>query len=368
MKLFSSLSRRLPVISYVAILLLFASVVSSADEEEPATCKNDDANDGSCENPITTAGPKPTTNKRRPPPNTPISAIFQNLSSHRVDVHFDDGRFGKVVGTADSGHELQISTFVNHRFFVTLHGVREGLVDPKTDEQYFFTITNENNDDGKQTFTIPKTAAPSTTLCKDRYPVCVHEAARGECTRNPGWMIVNCCKSCDDTEGYGYLIDSDVRCDPKRLNSTVPAWKSGSLDEVFTKWATEEEYKQYEPVVVSSPDMGGPWIMTFDNFLDDFEVEQLLHGASYGEGFQRSTDQGKIISGSGEMVKVTSKTRTSSNAWCRTECENLPGVKRVTDRIEEVRVGCYARCCICVHIMCICTRQYIHIGFLSCLA
>ena len=149
---------------------------------------------------------------------------------------------------------------------------------------------------------------------------------------------MNCCKSCDDTEGYGYLIDSDVRCDPKRLNSTVPAWKSGSLDELFTKWATEEEYKQYEPVVVSSPDTGGPWIMTFDNFLDDFEVEQLLHGASYGEGFQRSTDQGKIISGSGEMVKVTSKTRTSSNAWCRTECENLPGVKRVTDRIEEVRV------------------------------
>lgn len=85
----------------------------------------------------------------------------------------------------------------------------------------------------------------------------------------------------------------------------------------------------------SSPDTtDGPWIMTFDNFLDDFEVEQLLHGASYGEGFQRSSDCGKIILASGEMVKVTSKTRTSSNAWCRTECENLPGVKRV----EEVRV------------------------------
>ena len=37
--------------------------------------------------------------------------------------------------------------------------------------------------------------------------------------------------------------------------------------------------------------------MTFDNFLDDFEVEQLLYGASYGEGFQRSTDQSTIISG-----------------------------------------------------------------------
>lgn len=346
MKLFSSLSRLL-IILYVAILLLLlaTSLVSSSAEEEAATCKNDDANDGSCEattneNQAATAGPKPTTNKRQPP-NTPISAIFQNLSPHRADIHYDDGRFGKVVGTADSGNEIQISTFVNHRFFVTLHGVREGLVDPETDEQYFFTITNENNE-GRQTFIIPKTAAPSTTLCKDRYPVCVHEAARGECTRNPGWMIVNCCKSCDEKEGYGYLIDSEVRCDPKRLNSTMPAWKSGSLNQVFKKWATAEQYKQYEPVVISSPDTGGPWIMTFDNFLDDFEVEQLLHGASYGEGFKRSTDQGKIISGSGEMVKVTSKTRTSSNAWCRTECENLPGVKRVTDRIEEVRVVLYA--------------------------
>ena len=27
-----------------------------------------------------------------------------------------------------------------------------------------------------------------------------------------------------------------VRCDPKRLNSTIPAWESGSLDDLFTKY------------------------------------------------------------------------------------------------------------------------------------
>ena len=30
-----------------------------------------------------------------------------------------------------------------------------------------------------------------------------------------------------------------------------------------------------------------------------------------------------------------SKTRTSSNAWCNNECEALPGVRSVTDKIEE---------------------------------
>jgi len=27
-----------------------------------------------------------------------------------------------------------------------------------------------------------------------------------------------------------------VRCDPKRLNSTIPTWESGSLDDLFTKY------------------------------------------------------------------------------------------------------------------------------------
>ena len=44
--------------------------------------------------------------------------------------------------------------------------------------------------------------------------------------------------------------------------------------------------------------------MTFDNFLDDVEIKQLLHGASYGEGFIRSTDQGRVNPETGEMVRL----------------------------------------------------------------
>ena len=120
-------------------------------------------------------------------------------------------------------------------------------------------------------------------------------------------MIVDCCESCDDEEGYGHLLDSEVRCDPERLNSTVPAWEGGSLKELFARWATGDEYKRYEPHVVSSPNKvhgaqyEGPWVITFDAFLDDFEIEQIIKGASY-DGFERSTDQGKIVGGSGEMA------------------------------------------------------------------
>ena len=274
-----------------------------------------------------------------PNPNRKLTATFRNQSPYRADVHYDDGRFGNYVGTIETnGNKLEIESFNGHRFFITRHGVREGLVDPDTDEQYFFTVEGNND----MEFILPSTAAPSTTKCKDRYPVCVQEAARGECTNNPGWMIVNCCKSCDEKEGFGELLDSKVRCTRERLNATIPAWEPGTLDALFTKWATDEKYKPYEPKVISSPNKvydgqhEGPWIIVFDNFLDDYEINDLMKGANYGPGYERSTDQGSVIAGSGEKEKKISTHRTSSNAWCRRECEELDGVKRVSARIEDV--------------------------------
>jgi hypothetical protein len=76
--------------------------------------------------------------------------------------------------------------------------------------------------------------------------------------------------------------------------------------------------------------------MVFDNFLDDYEINDLMKGANIGAGFQRSTDQGSVIAGSGEKEKKISTHRTSSNAWCTRECEELDGVKRVSERIEDV--------------------------------
>ena len=92
------------------------------------------------------------------------------------------------------------------------------------------------------------------------------------------------------------------------------------------------------PNAIHGAENDGPWVFAFDDFVSEqSEIDHLLEGgASHGRGFERSTDQGRSVGGSGEMVKLTSSTRTSSNAWCRASCEELPGVRSVTERIEEV--------------------------------
>ena len=152
-------------------------------------------------------------------------------------------------------------------------------------------------------------------------------------------MIIHCCKSCDEELNASTLLDSNVRCSPENLNTTEPAWQPGDLNKLFEKWVTDDEFKQYTPNVLSSPNAefggaNGPWIITFDTFLTDFESNQIWKGGEM-VGFDRSTDQGNINE-FGEMEQVVSKTRTSSNAWCTHDCERLPGVMSATDKIERV--------------------------------
>ena len=42
----------------------------------------------------------------------------------------------------------------------------------------------------------------SGATCEDRSQHCVAWAARGECTRNPGYMKPNCCRSCNSGGKY----------------------------------------------------------------------------------------------------------------------------------------------------------------------
>ena len=110
-----------------AILLLSTLLSVSAEDiqsNEAATCNNDDGN--SCQEQSNKAN-----NNRQPiREDMPISVTFRNESPTRADIYYDDGRFGKVVGSLnENGGEINISTVPNHRFFVTIHGTREPLVD-----------------------------------------------------------------------------------------------------------------------------------------------------------------------------------------------------------------------------------------------
>eukprot|EP00533_Pseudo-nitzschia_delicatissima_P004248 CAMPEP_0116102276 /NCGR_PEP_ID=MMETSP0327-20121206/13258_1 /TAXON_ID=44447 /ORGANISM="Pseudo-nitzschia delicatissima, Strain B596" /LENGTH=461 /DNA_ID=CAMNT_0003594295 /DNA_START=59 /DNA_END=1441 /DNA_ORIENTATION=- len=274
-----------------------------------------------------------------------ITVEVTNESEHRADVYWDDGSYGRYVATVEAyGGKTDLNSFQGHAFFVTRHGVRENLypkeVDGQEDKPLKFYVRKPN-----QKMVIPEEAAPlsgerlAKNKCTDRYEMCKREAARGGCSGSPGWMIVHCCKSCDEELNASALLDYDTRCSREQLNMTEPAWKPGDLDNLFEKWVTDDEFKQYTPNVVSSPGakfggVDGPWIITFDTFLTDYESDQIWEGGKKA-GFDRSTDQGQVNE-FGEMEKVMSKSRTSNNAWCTRECEEMPGVISATKKIESV--------------------------------
>jgi prolyl 4-hydroxylase len=195
------------------------------------------------------------------------------------------------------------------------------------------TITVQNTSDSTASaIKIPKGAnvegkpiEVSFDECKDRHQQCVGWANNGECIKNPGWMTVNCPASCNNC----HLRDPAVRCDRARLNiSTEPIYQPGDLDDMFSH--IEENFHERFGVTIISR---SPWIVTFENFLSDVEIEAIIN--SVNGRWERSTDTGQTNQ-FGETGRVLSTGRTSTNAWCRHECQNNPHVRDVENRISEV--------------------------------
>lgn len=278
-------------------------------------------------------------------PDEELTITVTNESPYRVDVYFDDGEYGSLISTLQEDETTGINSFLGHKFFVTRHGVKEGLFEePGTDNEkrLQFNVGQRN-----QAFFVPESSGPSVNPCQDRFGICKSQAASGACAKSPGWMIVHCCESCDPYLNASELIDPKKRCTKEQLNTPEPVWGPGDLNKLFAKWATDPKMKaDYGLEVISSPEPekygatwenakeGAPWVVVFNDFLDDKEVADLIKGGKM-EGYERSTDQG-AINEMGEMEKIVSKTRTSSNAWCMHKCERLPGVKSATTKIEYV--------------------------------
>ena len=110
---------------------------------------------------------------------------------------------------------------------------------------------------------------------------------RGDGHGNTAWMSMTwpaICNSCS-------LRDQQLRCDRKKLNITdKPVYQPGDMNALFENIL--EQYKHYEPTVLSSPSMGEgkPWVVTLDNFMSDAEVEALI---STNSKFERSTETGQ---------------------------------------------------------------------------
>ena len=169
---------------------------------------------------------------------------------------------------------------------------------------------------------------PATKDCIDRHAECKQFRDQGECHRNPGWMIINCPRSCNDLNDACRLRDPKLRCDRRALNMTTsPVYNPGDMYRMFE--SIEKRFGSRYPITIHSRD---PFVVTFENFVTDEEAEALIRTIGRWE---RSTDSGSMNE-FGEAGRVLSTGRTSSNGWCIGECERHPKVRRVLRKIEEV--------------------------------
>eukprot|EP00604_Paraphysomonas_vestita_P004026 CAMPEP_0174824042 /NCGR_PEP_ID=MMETSP1107-20130205/29998_1 /TAXON_ID=36770 /ORGANISM="Paraphysomonas vestita, Strain GFlagA" /LENGTH=318 /DNA_ID=CAMNT_0016049207 /DNA_START=112 /DNA_END=1065 /DNA_ORIENTATION=- len=162
--------------------------------------------------------------------------------------------------------------------------------------------------------------------CFDRHEDCDLFVSHGECIKNPGWMIINCpvgCKAC-------HLRDSKIRCPRKALNiSEESVLKPGTLNQIFQRIIQLSNENQIGKINVLSND---PWIIEFENFITPLEAKSIITAV---HDWEKSTDTGEMNE-YGEQGRILSTGRTSTNAWCRDDCESKPNVQRVLKRIEFV--------------------------------
>ena len=264
----------------------------------------------------------PGSSSLEPDSDHSASLTVRNEFGQNVDVYWiGDSMLHMVVGSLTPGTEAELNTFIGHEFAFTFEGTKDRFNSPCVVSQRQNTCTLEQG-----TQRLVDIEGP----CFDRQPgtTCTRYAAEGECEINPGWMIINCPKSCNSCD----LLDAKKRCSREFLNITDQhVWKPGDLNTMFERILAD--HSEYSPVVHSRPPTG-PWIITLDHFLSDEETDSLI---SWGTelGFERSTDTG-VANEFGETTKLVSQSRTSSNAWCRGDCESDPIVTGITARTKNL--------------------------------
>lgn len=276
-------------------------------------------------------------------PSKELTIIIRNKSQHVADIHTQgdsDSVKLESLGTLGVDKQLKLDINLPFSFFVTRHGMKEPLLDPATEEQLQYEVSMPN-----QIFHIPENAAPVSSInaCTDRYNYCQTYANQGLCDKSPGWMIVNCCESCDEELNGSLLIDANIRCSRERLGTETPIWQPGDLNKLFTKWVVHDQRKlaKYNPQVLSSPGgkyggKNGPWLLQLDNYLTDFHIKDFLLGgqtAGYHRATQKKADSMNTV---GETQNFVSSSRTGSNTWCIEECQGLQGVKSAFNKVSRL--------------------------------
>ena len=181
--------------------------------------------------------------------------------------------------------------------------------------------------DGSTCRAAPAADDPAHTACENTNPDCERWAGVGECDANPGFMIVECAKSCRTC----HLRDPKVRC--VRDPTEVPALRGAAAGDGIAaamEWATSDTWAAYSPTVLSRD----PWVVQFEDFLSADEVQALLEAGS-GKAYERSSNVGGMNE-MGRFKKSLDNTRTSENAWCDGACADHPAARLISQRIGNL--------------------------------
>lgn len=159
-------------------------------------------------------------------------------------------------------------------------------------------------------------------------------------------MTLQCAPSCQTC----HLIDFDTRCP---FNASVPSiLNPGDLDKLFTRLTTDDYYiHTYQATIHSMPNpppvipvsddtdasppiKEGPWVVTLENFLTDEECDRLIElGGNLGYEISKDVGAKKF---DGTFDGFVNQGRTSTNAWCTTDCFTDPLTQGVLRRIENI--------------------------------
>lgn len=163
-------------------------------------------------------------------------------------------------------------------------------------------------------------------ICKNKHESCTAWAIAGECDKNANYMVTNCapaCMTCDKL-----TIESRCPVDP----NAKAAWEPGSLDAMFRHLTSEPIASQYNVTILSSPP--NPWVVTLENVTSEEESKRLIELGDL-EGYKRSQDVG-AKNPDGTYGSIVSTGRTSTNAWCNTDCYMDPMAQLVIKRLSNL--------------------------------
>ena len=108
--------------------------------------------------------------------------------------------------------------------------------------------------------------------CRNSDINCALWTARGECQKNPGFMMMTCplaCRKCDQLPKFERCAHSQV----EKVDI-----KEGDIDSLFSH-GIESSWSELDPYVLSQPTVQNentPWVVKIDNFLTDEECGYLI--------------------------------------------------------------------------------------------